>query len=218
MITWDLLLPTLPHRHDTLLLLLAELDRQWQPGFGMIAYRDNLQRGGNASYGKWQDLQEMSRADYISFIGDDDWVAPDFVSTIMAALQHDPDYVGFPVRYTYGGELQVPVEHSLRHGTWYGTARGLYRDIVHINPIRRELALLATWHQEYMWADRTWAEDLRNTRMVNTEVWIPEPMYHYRQSPKTWTQVGSDGLPAPLPREEIMPLPEYPWLTIRDET
>ena len=83
--TWDLLLPTLPHRHDQLCALLAEINRQWQPGLGMLICRDNLQRGGNASYGKWQDLQEWSEADYTSFIGDDDWIAPDFAARINRA-------------------------------------------------------------------------------------------------------------------------------------
>lgn len=217
MITWDLLLPTLPHRHHLLVPLLKELDRQWQPGFAMLLYRDNLQRRGNASYGKWQDLQEMSKADYTSFIGDDDWVAPDFTARIMEALETRPDYVGFPVKYSYEGVTQRPVEHSLRHGRWFSTSEGLYRDIVHHNPIRREIALKATWAQTHQSADETWAADLRNTGLVNAEVWIPEPMYYYQETASCWTRLTSNGLPDALRPEEIQPVPQYHWLTVRDE-
>jgi hypothetical protein len=217
--TWDILLPTLPHpvRHEGTVALLAEIDRQWEPGLGVIIYRDNLQRRGNDSYGKWQDLEEMSKADYTSFIGDDDWIAPDFVSRVMEALGSGPDYVGFPVRYTYDGVYQLPVEHSLRHQYWYNTEAGLFRDIVHHNPIRRELALLAKWEVSHQSADVTWASALRDTGKVRTETWIPDPMYYYQETSQSWSRVTSGGLPEPLPREEIRPLPEFPWLTVRDE-
>jgi hypothetical protein len=214
--TWDILLPTIPHRHESLCALLAELDRQWQPGLGMLVLRDNLQRPGNASYAKWQDLQEWSHADYTSFIGDDDWIAPDFVARIMGALEQGPDYVGFAVAYTYDGQPRIPVEHSLLHGGWWNSSNLLARDIVHHNPIRRELALLATWRTDIQTADSFWADDLRATGQVRSEVWIPEPMYHYRQSAATWTEGGIAQL-GPLPADQIKPIPEYPWLLVRDE-
>jgi hypothetical protein len=217
--TWDILLPTMPHRHDQMCALLAELDRQHQPGMGMIIYRDNLQREGNASYGKWQDLEEMSQADYTSFIGDDDFVAPDFVAQVMKALESGPDYVGFPVRYTYNGEQQAPVEHSLRHGGWYTAGALLCRDIVHHNPIRRELALLAEWRTTEQTADVAWASDLRNTGKVREEAWIDEPMYYYQETDASWTRYGSGGTrrPVPMAAQDIRPVPSYPWLTVRDE-
>ncbi|HUY45141.1 MAG TPA: hypothetical protein VMV92_05390 [Streptosporangiaceae bacterium] len=217
-VTWDILLPTLPHRHDQMCALLAEINRQHEPGLGMILYRDNLQRAGNASYGKWQDLQEMSRADYTSFIADDDWIAPDFVSRIMDALAQDPDYVGFAVKYTVDGNRAMPVEHSLRHRGWANSPELLTRDICHQNPIRRELALLATWRTGIHHADRQFAGDLRATGKVRTEVWIPDPVFWYQETPDTWTRRHVRGeMWAPLPQDEIKPVPEYPWLTVRDE-
>lgn len=222
MTTWDLLLPTLPHRHGQLCALLAEIDRQWQPGLGMLLYRDNLQRPGNASYGKWQDLEEASEADYTSFIADDDWIAPDFVTRVMEAMESKPDYVGFACLYTVNGQPQMPVENSLRHGRWENGPGMLYRDIVHHNPIRRELALLARWATDHQEADRTWAADLRASGQVKTEAWIPAQMYYYQETSdssgtgNSWTN-WRGGLPQPLPEPEIKPVPAYHWLTVRDE-
>jgi hypothetical protein len=215
-VTWDILLPTMPHRHDQMCALLAELGRQWQPGLGVLVYRDNLRRAGSASYGKWQDLQEMSRADYTSFIGDDDWVAPDFVARIMEALQSRPDYVGFAVRYTYNGMLAKMVEHSLRYQGWEDSLWLLSRDIVHHNPIRRDLALLATWATDHQGADRTWAADLRATGRVRNEEWIGEQMYYYQETSDSWSRWGGVR-PGPMPRCDIQPLPVYPWLKAADE-
>ena len=215
-VSWDLLLPTMPHRHDQMCDLLAEIDRQWQPGLGVLIYRDNMRRAGNASYGKWQDLQEMSQADYTSFISDDDWIAPDFVARIMAALAGRPDYVGFAVRYTYDGRLCTPVEHSLRHGGWHDRPWLLARDIVHYNPIRRDLALLATWGTSHLGADRDWSADLRATGRVQAEAWIGEQMYYYQETSTSWARWGGKN-PGPLPDSAIRPLPQYPWLTSVDE-
>jgi hypothetical protein len=215
-VTWDLLLPTIPHRHDQMCALLAEIGRQWQPGLGVIVYRDNMRRAGNASYGKWQDLQEMSQAEYTSFISDDDWIAPDFVSRIMEALEGRPDYVGFAVRYTMDGNLAVPVEHSLHYDGWHDYPGILVRDIVHYNPVRRDLALLATWGTSHLGADRDWAADLRATGKVRTEAWIRDQMYWYQETSASWSHWGGRN-PGPLPESDIRPLPEYPWLTATDE-
>lgn len=220
MTTWDLLLPTIPHRHALLCPLLAELDRQWQPGFGMILYRDNMDRPGLASYGKWQDLMEASAAEYISFIGDDDWVAPDFVGRVLKVMEEKPDYVGYPVKYTRDGVPQVRVEHSLRHGRWNDLNDAyrigmLVRDIVHHNPIRRELALLARWGTAYQHEDYLWSCKLRETGKVRTEAWIPEPMYYYQETAQAWTHLAArKALPGPMPEDEIPPLPQYHWLTV----
>jgi hypothetical protein len=212
--SWQLLLPTMPHRHDQMCEFLAEIHRQWQPGLGVLIYRDNLRRPGNASYGKWQDLQEMAQAEYTSFISDDDWIAPDFVARIMHALEGRPDYVGFKVRYTCDGRLSTPVEHSLRYDGWHDHPWLLSRDIVHYNPIRRDLALQATWATDHFGADRTWAADLRGH--VKTEAWIGEPMYYYQETSDSWSKWGGRN-PGPLPQSEIRPLPQYPWLAAVDE-
>lgn len=221
-VTYDILLPTIPHRHEQMCALLAEIDRQWQPGLGMLVMRDNLERPGNASYAKWQELEEASQAEYTSFIGDDDWIAPNFVSRVMQALQDRPDYVGFPVRYTSNGKPlmyrtlngagQISVEHSLRYKGWINTPSKLLRDIVHQNPIRRELALLATWRTDHHTADNTWANDLRATGKVIQETWIPEPMYYYQETSSSWSRWS--GPPEPMPESDVRPIPSYHWLEI----
>lgn len=211
--TWQVLIPTIPHRHEMLCPLLEEFDRQAQPGFGVAVWRDNFERSGIASYEKWQDLADASQADYISYAGDDDWVADDFVARVMASLEEQPDYVGFPVRFTEDGHEHPLVEHSLRHSGWY-SQHPMTRDIVHTNPMRRELSLLARWGTwKTPGEDEDWAAAIRATGRVKTEAWIGTPMYHYQRvnNRNFWaTTAGA----RPMPEADIPPLPEYPWLTV----
>jgi hypothetical protein len=206
--TYDILILSIVHRDALLRDLLAELDRQMRPGVGVIVYRDNLE----ARYSrKSRALIEASSADYTSFIDDDDMVVPDFIARVTAALESRPDYVGFPVRWTIDGVQQIPVVHSLRYGGWRNHSDILVRDIVHFNPIRRELALAGSWdHPDGAdhGADGHWAYTIRQTGLCRTEAWIPDLMYFYR------FRTGNSFLAPrqPMPADQIPPLPSYPWL------
>lgn len=203
-LTWDILITSIPHRHEMLCELLAELDRQHLPWIGVTVYRDNLEK----SYGdKTGDLLKSSRADYVSCIDDDDWIAPDFTIRVMGALKAErPDYVGYPVLWTRDGMPQQRVEHSLRHGGWASGDGILKRDISEKNPMRREIALLGNWHGGYA-AEVEWANQVRATGRCVTEAWIDEPMYYYRECFSTGWHAPRQPFSGPLPE-----LPSYPWL------
>lgn len=204
MAIWDILIASIPHRHATLLPLLAELDRQLQPGVGVIMYRDDLE----ASYGaKTQALVRASSARYVSCADDDDMVAPDFIAKVLRALAHDPvpDYVGFRVKWTRDGVEQVPVYHSLQCGGWRNLPDRLERDIAQFNPIRRELSLLGTW-EGGNGAEVRWGSQVRATGQCRSEVFIDEPLYWYQEK-------LSDTFLTPRQPLGAMPeLPSYPWL------
>jgi hypothetical protein len=174
--TWDILIASIPHRDEMLTDLLTELGQQRTPGVGVIVYRDNL----DLQYGdKCQKLLNASAAEYVSFLDDDDWIVGDFVKAIREALDKRPDYVGFNVDYTEDGVKQMPVYHSLRHSGWVNNPEALYRDIVHFNPIRRDLAVQGRW-EGGCGADRRWADQLRGIGCVKTEVYIDRELHHYR--------------------------------------
>jgi len=204
--SWDVLISTIPHRHQKLCLLLAELDRQRQPGFGVRLLRDNLERPMVDSHVKRQELLESSAADYVCSLDDDDWVAPDYVSAIMEALEQEPDYVGFLVNVMRDGKQWRTATHSLEHGR-HETVDSLYiRDITHLNPMRREVALLASWRDVI---DDDWAAKIRDTGRLRTQVMIDRYLYLYRADTTDCFYTSRGPMPEPLPQ-----LPEYPWLTV----
>jgi hypothetical protein len=123
-------------------------------------------------------MRQASTADYINFVDDDDLVAPDYVARILPLLD-GVDYIGFRLQcYVDGTPLPKPTYHSLLCGSWFETPYGYHRDISHLNPMRRELALAKP-----MWGgfaeDSRWANDLRTIGTVRTEHFIEDTMYHY---------------------------------------
>lgn len=203
--TWDILIASIEHRTDMLDELLGELQRQLLPGVGVRVYRDNLEAGYGA---KCQRLLDSSTADYISFLDDDDWIADDFIETIMGALKQEPDYVGFRVLYTKDGNPQIPVFHTLQYGGWVDSPDALYRDIVHFNPIRRDLAVRGVW-EGGDGADRRWANQLREQGCVKTEVFIDREMHHYRNRSHDTFVFSS----VQQPLTEHPARPDYPFVT-----
>lgn len=120
---------------------------------------------------------DESKAEYICFIDDDDLVADDYVSTILPLLD-GIDYVGFELQCYIDGVPFSHTYHDLRCGGWHNDEKGYYRDISHLNPIRRELALLEPMEggnaEDHRWADR-----MRATGKVRTQHMIPRVMYFY---------------------------------------
>jgi glycosyltransferase involved in cell wall biosynthesis len=200
--TWDILIASIPHRDHMLTELLAELDRQHQPGVGVLIFRDNI----DIQYGdKCQRLLDASHAEYVSFLDDDDWIEPDFIDVIREALDQRPDYVGFNVDFTEDGVKQMPVIHSLQHTGWVDNPEALYRDIVHFNPIRRDLAVQSKWAGG-CGADRHWADGLRELGCVKTEVYIDRELHHYRHVGGSFT--------VPMRLAECPPQPDgFPFVT-----
>lgn len=211
-IAWDVLIVTIPHRHENLCALLAEFDRQRpDPGFGVIAYRTRAlaSEAREAKLArKMQVLLEASGAEYVCHMDDDDHPNPAYITTIMERLRKHPDYVGFPVLYTVNGVPQQKVFHSLRYPGWINGQHELYRDISHLNPMRRELAIQARFDDKPdHGADGMWAEELRNKGIVKTEEYIEEPMYHYDFVPGHSFLHPKEPWRGPLPER-----PQYPWL------
>lgn len=202
--TWDILVTSIPHRHEKLLRLLAALDEQVPKydGVGVLLYRDDLE----VPYGdKTQALIEASQADYVCSMDDDDLPAPHYVQGITFALLDRPHYVGFRVRWTLDGQPCLPVTHSLKCPGWQDFPDCLVRDITQFNPVRRDLCLLGKWEGGYM-AERRWSDQVRATGKCTDEVFIDAELYYYQES-------GGDTFKTDRkPMRKMPELPAYPWL------
>lgn len=173
----QLLCLTMPTRMEFLKRLYKTLDRQ-------LDHRDSsvLIRMCDPAYtlGENRDmLRRASEGQYICFVDDDDLVPDDYVDTILPLLVRGVDYVGFDVQcYIDGKKLGKLTHHSLRYEGWYEDETGFYRDISHINPIRRDLALLEPMeggHGE----DVRWADRMRARNVLKTERYVGKVLYHY---------------------------------------
>jgi glycosyltransferase involved in cell wall biosynthesis len=205
-VKFSILIPTIPHRHERLCPLLAELDRQMLPDAEVLLYRDNLQ----ATYGeKNQRLLDMSDGDYIAFMDDDDWISPNYIRLILAALETSPDTVGFPEFRMVDGKHQETFLYSMHdHSAEFPGAEpgGVLGSISQRCPIRRDLARLGRWRGGYG-ADASWAFKVQASGRVHTEAWIPEPLYYYQRRTADSFLTPRRPFPEPLPD-----LPSYRWL------
>lgn len=215
--TWNILITTIPHRHDKLLGLLADLDAQMQPGVSVLLCRDEHMAGYRPGL---QALMDAATAEYVSALADDDSYAPDAVSRIMAALASRPDYVGFRNRITENGAWKGPVIHSLAYHGWNGCVPselafsrpwppdGFKLDLMYVNPVRREYAQQVRFRG--LACDTQWADDIRALGVVKTEVFIDAEIYYYERDLSDYIST-----PRGTFREDVIrPLPSYPWLTV----
>ncbi|MEU8264472.1 hypothetical protein AB0C02_28100 [Micromonospora sp. NPDC048999] len=185
--TWSILIPTISQRADLFRRLLDVLLPQLDEHGGRVRVLAWWNNGHPSLPEIRQALVRDAGTDYVSFVDDDDLVVGDFVGAIVAALASRPDHVGYQVAYHVDGELKEICDHSLRHRRWYrDRVNGLCRDVTHLDPIRRDLALRADFRQARRGhaEDRVWVAQVR--RFLRTEEYIPRVLYHY-----LWSETGS---------------------------
>lgn len=208
--TWTILVPTLGQREGLFTrlmgVLLPQLD-EYEGRVRVLAWRNN----GKPSISEIRDaLLESAGSDYVSFVDDDDLVPEYYVAEIVRAIAERPDHVGFKIEYTTDDEHREIVEHSLRWGKWGRTLDGqLHRDVTHIDPIRRDLAMRARFRVRPGRAeDRVWVRQVR--RYLSTEVYIDKIMYHYlyREGTTAWREPDKI---AQVPGRPVVDHPYFAW-------
>lgn len=123
-------------------------------------------------------MRRESVGEYICFCDDDDIPACDYVKTILPLLD-GVDIIGFECALYVDGTLDPKRDyHTITAGSWYNSETAYYRDISHLSPIRREIALASPMeggHGE----DGRWADRMRALKVIKTEHYIDKVMYYY---------------------------------------
>lgn len=183
---WELLFLTQPSRRNFINQLFEELIRQGTTHrYDYIVVKQKLFDSSMTLGENRNAMLQDSDAEYVSFFDDDDWPAPNFLETIYPLLD-GVDYVGFRVQCYLAQHEFIPYGttiHSLAYSSlpepWSNEGGTFLRDIVHINPIRRELAIQAKFPAKNFGEDHGWANELRSKGIVKTEHFVDEIMYHY---------------------------------------
>lgn len=190
----DVLILSQPSRLLFLGQIMQEIGRQTvnHPDVGVIVrcFDPELTLGENRNI-----LRAKSSAEYVQYLDDDDWLAPGYFNRVMPLL--DRDYVGFRAQcyckhlnYTRYGNTFHSLEHGKRPDPWGREGQNFFRDITHINPMRRELAIQADFDGGFA-EDCRWAAKIRKLDIVKTEHYVPEVLYHY-----IWRQPKHDMIDA----------------------
>jgi hypothetical protein len=119
-----------------------------------------------------------AKGEYIAFVDDDDSVSPDYISSIIKALESKPDCVGIEgVMQTNLGDAVF--KHSIEYQGWYTGADAYYRTPNHLNPIKKTIAQAIGFPDMMFGEDQRYSEALR--RSLSTEVYIDHPIYFYKK-------------------------------------
>lgn len=178
---WTILIATLGERSDKfrkLAFRLIEQAKKYDGQVQLLVYWNNYEFPLSEIR---QDLVDNAGGEYISFVDDDDDVPEYYVDEVMKALKKNPDYVGWRMQVYSDGNIQKPTYHSLKYDRWYEDEKAWYRNISHLNPIKRELAKSVKFDSSQGVAeDGPWAE--RMAGIPKTEVYIEKIMYLYRHN------------------------------------
>lgn len=191
--TWTINVPTIGERRAAFERLMTALLPQTEPYGGavkVVAWHNN---GTPHLTEIRQRMNETATTSYVSCIDDDDLVPDYFVTATMGALLDRPDYVGWLVQCYSDGVPTAISEHSLKHRRWWNEETRYFRDISHINPIRREIALLGDFRKTKhgQAEDRSWVAQIRRTHRLQRQVMIDRIMYHYLFSTSQTAGIGS---------------------------
>lgn len=127
-------------------------------------------------------LLEKANGKYIVFFDSDDFPKPNYVSSIMKALESNPDCVGFRILMTTNGQKPETCIHSLSNKEWTHNGKAYLRNCTHFNPVRKDLALQAKFPSIRFGEDKVYSD--RVSALCKTEVFIDEFLFDYRYSDK----------------------------------
>ena len=177
---------TVPERAEEFNTLVQELDRQCKyPTLEIIS--DDSPRGTITVGAKRQALLEKAKGDYVVSIDDDDWVPPEYVSTILGAIESNPDCIGhyeliegmsktpqLGIWTKQAGRWMNGPEARRRYGVEY------VRTTFHKTPMKREHALAIGFKDMAFGEDHEFSQRLMASGRLKTEVFIPRVLYFYR--------------------------------------
>lgn len=178
----SILTPAVPSRIGQLEKLRAELENQigglpveW------LVLLDNKRR----TVGEKRDaLLRAAKGLYVAFCDDDDWIAPDYVSSLLEAIMRNPDVVTFKQEATINGVTGI-VEFGLGNPNEAFKPDGVTkRNAWHICAWRTKLAILSNFPASNYGEDWHFAARLCGIADLKS-VHIDKILHHYRHAAAT---------------------------------
>jgi glycosyltransferase involved in cell wall biosynthesis len=128
---------------------------------------------------KRNDLLQLAKGKFVSFIDSDDMISPNYVLKILTLIDCYPtlDCIGINGVITTNGADERKWYISKEYGHWFQRGNEYFRTPNHISPIRRELALIAGFPEVKFAEDAEFSR--RVLHLLKHEERITEPMYFY---------------------------------------
>ena len=177
----SVLIPTINGRERYFDHITKKLTRQihqvGEKKVQLLFYKDK--RGESTTGAKRNVLLEQSTGKFVVFVDDDDDVSLDYVSSIVKAIEENPDIDGIGINGMYSdGRQQMPFETGMRWN--WDTVNGYYvRFINHISPIKREHAIKIGFPDKTIGEDYDFTMRLKQSGLIKTDYIIKKRIYYY---------------------------------------
>lgn len=180
---WQILILTKPSRKDFLKQLLSLLEPQIDvlglrkfDQVDILIHEDNWQEPPFMGVGgKREVVKQKATGDYINWFDDDDLPAKDYISSVLPLLD-GVDYIGWESEVYIDKRKQRRDFHTISVPGWWDEPDAYHRDISHLNPVRRDLAMQKSFSGP-VGEDHRWADAMRP--LIKTEHYLDKIMYYY---------------------------------------
>lgn len=131
---------------------------------------------------KRNSLYSNAKGEYVVSVDCDDWIAPNYVSEILKALESNPDCVTFDgwmtenngVKQNWTIKLGENYEARYPNGVQH-----IYRWPNHLAVMRKSIATSVKFPDIWNGEDYLWSKEIRDRGLLKTGVHIPLQLYHY---------------------------------------
>lgn len=131
---------------------------------------------------KRNQMAELARGEYISYVDDDDRITDDYISSILEATKEGKDCIVFQAEVSAFGSIR-PCLYSVDNHKEESNARFFLRKPNHICAVKRDIVLRVKF-PELMWGEDTdYANRLHP--LLKTETKINRVLYYYDYNPDT---------------------------------
>ena len=175
-VTLSILTPAVPSRMGHIERLCAELAKQiGGSAVEHLVMIDNKRR----TVGEKRDaLLRVAKGKYVAFVDDDDWIAPDYVSSLLESAAFNPDVITFWQEAEYNGK-RSQVRFKLGQENQPFNVDGItLRNAWHVCAWRRSTAQLSSFPAENYGEDWAWAKPLCGIPDLR-EAHIERVLHHY---------------------------------------
>lgn len=158
--------------------LLQKIDLQIDESGENIEVICETDRGESSIGTKRNSLIAKASGEYVCFIDDDDDISDDYIKCIVGALKSKPDCVGIEGKLiSLSGESIF--RHSIQFQGWYTGSDAYYRTPNHLNPVKRNIAVMVGFPISNFGEDHWYSNGLRQA--LKTEEYIGHPIYFYNK-------------------------------------
>lgn len=180
----SILIPTMPYRKQKFDRLMDNLNTQKRPNvdINVLSTDNSLDIATKRNL-----MLSNSKGRYTAFIDDDDVVKGNYIDSILAALESEPDCVGFKLAYIRDGIHSATIDQSMKFKTHdkkvYRKNDGsafnyVSKPINHINAIKSDLFRKIGFPSGVKYGeDRLFSLMLQ--RFLTSEEYIDDHLYYY---------------------------------------